>query len=191
MEKPWKVVSAFVLVFIAGAIFGGVFTAGLARRLTTGTKTSPPSRPAAQAPAAGQAKTTVAAAPGQATATAARPNSITPTLMRQFTQRLKLTTEQRERIRPIVTRAGEDFVRLRQENLADTARVTERMYADVAALLTPEQRAEVETMRRQMEERVQAERQKRADAAAAEAANRANVTQSPVARPAPPKAVSP
>ena len=190
MDKPWKVVSAFVLVFMAGAIFGGVFTVGFsARRQTDGTKTSPPPRPAAKAPASTQAKTAVVSPTVQApaSATATRPSAITPTLMRQFTQRLKLTTEQRERIRPLVTRAGEDFVRLRQENLADTARVTDRMYADVAAVLSPEQRAEIENMRRQMEERLHAERQKRADAAAAEAASR-STTSSPVARPAPPKA---
>ena len=193
MEKPWKVVCAFVLVFMAGAIFGGVFTVGFsARRQSIGSKVSPPARPATAAAAAGQPKAAPATAQSQPSAGAAtaKPNPITPTLMRQFTQRLKLTAEQRERIRPIVTRAGEDFVRLRQENLADTARVTERMYVDVAALLSPEQRAEIETMQRQMEERVQAERQKRADAAAAEAASRTE-KKAPVARPAPPKAGTP
>jgi hypothetical protein len=191
MEKPWKVVCAFVLVFMAGAIFGGVFTVGFsARRQSIGTKVSPPARPATPAVSSGQPKgapTNPPSQPGVTPATA-KPNPITPTLMRQFTQRLKLTTEQRERIRPIVTRAGEDLVRLRQENLADTARVTERMYVDVAALLSPEQRTEIETMQRQMEERVQAERQKRADAA--EAASRSD-KKAPVARPAPPKAGTP
>ncbi len=193
MEKPWKVVCAFVLVFMAGAIFGGVFTVGFStRRQLSGTKATPPARPTTPAPVAGQPKAAPATPPAQSTAgtATAKSNPITPTLMRQFTQRLKLTAEQRERIRPIVTRAGEDFVRLRQENLADTARVTERMYSDVAALLTPEQRAEVATMQRQMEERVQAERQKRADAAAAEAASRPE-KKAPVARPAPPKAGTP
>jgi hypothetical protein len=194
MEKPWKVVCAFVLVFMAGAIFGGVFTVGFsARRQSIGTKVSPPARPATAAAAAGQPKAASAtpqSQPAVGAAAIAKPNPITPTLMRQFTQRLKLTAEQRERIRPIVTRAGEDFIRLRQENLADTARVTERMYVDVAALLSPEQRAESETMQRQMEERVQAERQKRADAAAAEAASRSD-KKAPVARPAPPKAGTP
>jgi hypothetical protein len=189
MDKPWKVVAAFVLVFMAGAIFGGVFTVGFsARRQTGGTKASPPPRPAAQAPASTQAKSVVISPTTQvaATPTATRPSAITPTLMRQFTQRLKLTTEQRERIRPIVTRAGEDLVRLRQENLTDTARVTDRMYVDVAAVLSAEQRAEIENMRQKMEERLHAERQKRAEAAAAEAASRATTT-SPVARPAPPR----
>ena len=191
MEKPWKVVCAFVLVFMAGAIFGGVFTVGFsARRQSIGTKVSPPAQPANPAAAAGQPKAAPATPPSQPPAgpATAKPNPITPTLMRQFTQRLKLTAEQRERIRPIVTRAGEDFIRLRQENLADTARVTERMYSDVAALLTPEQRAEIETMQRQMEERVQAERQKRAEAA--DASSRAD-KKAPVARPAPPKAGTP
>ncbi len=53
MDKPWKVVCAFVLVFMAGAIFGGVFTVGFsARRLAAVTpKASPPAKSATQAAA--------------------------------------------------------------------------------------------------------------------------------------------
>lgn len=171
MNAPWKVIAAFVGVFIAGAIFGGVFTmrASFTRRVP------PPaaqSRPLTAIPAPSQRPQV--AGPQVAVSATTPPviNPLTPTLMRQFTQKLSLTPEQRDRIRPMVARASEDYVRLRQENLADTARVAERMYADVSALLTPEQRNQLETMRQQMLERVQVEKKKRADAAAAEAANR-------------------
>lgn len=167
MERPWKIILAFVLVFIAGAVFGGVFTVGVAaRRNAVGARAS---RPAASQTSPGS----VTPARGKPVAEpVAKASTLTPTLMRQFTGRLSLSAEQKERISPIVSRASEDFVRLRQENLADTARVTERMFADVSAVLTPAQRAELEVMRRQMQERVQNERRKRAEAAAAEAPNR-------------------
>lgn len=178
METPWKVVFAFVLVFMAGAIFGGVFTVGFSARRVAGPKGTPPMRSAAQPPASvqppapGQPRPPAAGPQGQPTAAAVRPSAITPTLMRQFTQRLGLSAEQKERIRPIVGRAGEDLARLRQENLTDTARVTERMYTDVAAVLTLQQRAELENMQRQLQERIEAERKKRLEAAAAEAAHK-------------------
>jgi hypothetical protein len=101
-------------------------------------------------------------------------NPITPQLMRQFNRSLNLSADQKEKIQPIVSRAGEDFQRLREENLADVTRVNERMYADVSAVLTMEQRVELQAMRQRFEDRIQAERQKRAEAAAADAANRAN-----------------
>lgn len=174
MDAPWKVIAAFVGVFIAGAIFGGVFTmrVSVVRRPPA----PPAARPLTQIPAPTTPRPQVAG-PQVAVVASTAPvtpqvNPLTPTLMRQFTQKLNLTAEQRDRIRPVVARASEDYQRLRQENLTDTARVTERMYADVSAALTSEQRAQLETMRQQMLERVQVERKKRADAAAAEAASR-------------------
>lgn len=158
MDASWKVIAAFVGVFIAGAIFGGVFTIG-----ASGRHFSSP----AHERGGGQGRTKAGPHPMQG-----RGNPLAPRIMRQLTQRLDLTEEQRERIRPLVSRAGEDYVRIQQQNLADTARVTERMYGDVAAILTPDQRTELDRMRRQMQDRVQAERKRRAEAAAADAANR-------------------
>lgn len=189
MDVPWKVIFAFVGVFIAGAIFGGVFTIGVSARRAPGgpRQAAAADRPLAQLPPASQPKSQVAgpAAPasnpnaGMVAAPAWRSNPITPQLMNQFTRRLPaLTAEQKDSLRRILGRAGEDFHRLRQENLADVARVTERMYADVASVLTLEQRAELETMRKQLEERIQNERRKR-EAAAAEAANKVNAKEQP------------
>jgi Spy/CpxP family protein refolding chaperone len=149
MEKPWKVVFAFICVFMAGAVFGGFFTLRDTKR--------------------GEVVTTVTPPPVQTPGAAQRPPAppvpvgvqIQPAIMRQFTQRLRLTVEQREKIKPVVAHATEELQRLRRENLQDTTRVMETMYADVAASLTPEQRAELEDMKRKMQERVAAEKRKR------------------------------
>ena len=176
MDVPWKVILAFVGVFIAGAVFGGVFTVGVsARRSPPPRQPQPADRGIAQFPPVAQPKAQVAGpqAPKGATSTA-RPNPITPVLMNQFTRRLSgLTPTQKDSLRVILGRAGEDYHRLRQENLSDVARVTERMYADVSGVLTLEQRADLEKMRNQVEEKLRADRQKRAEAAAAAAAERA------------------
>jgi hypothetical protein len=152
MNRPWKVILAFVGVFIAGAVFGGFFTLRSAARVVevnrpkTGPAKAPASKPATAAPAA--------PAPAK---------GIAPQVMRQLTQRLSPTPEQQKAIRPIVSRAAEDLQRMQKEHLADTTRTTERMYADVAALLTPAQRTQLEQMRQEMLERVRKVREKRGE----------------------------
>ena len=152
MDRPWKVIVAFVGVFIAGAVFGGFFTLRSAARVAEATrpKASPAKVPAGKTPAA-------APAPAK---------GIAPQVMRQLTQRLSPTPEQQKAIRPIVSRAAEDLQRMQKEHLADTTRTTERMYADVAALLTPAQRTQLEQMRQEMLERVRKVREKRDEGAA-------------------------
>src|SRR5688572_28963634 len=193
MDVPWKVILAFVGVFIAGAIFGGVFTLGVSARRVVNMPRQPPGidRPVAQFPAVSPPKSEVAGPQAPKLGISpTRTNPITPVLMSQFTRKLSgLTAPQKESLRTIVGRAGEDFHRLRQENLADVTRVTERMYADVSGVLTMEQRGDLEKMRKQLEERLeerfQAERRKRAEQQAAEAANRAAQTPAAKTRPAP------
>ena len=150
MDRPWKVILAFVGVFIAGAVFGGFFTLRSVDRVVDAArgKGSPAKAPATKpAPAA-------PAAPAPA-------KGIAPQVMRQLTQRLSPTPEQQKAIRPIVSRAAEDLQRMQREHLADTTRTTERMYADVSALLTPAQRTQLEQMRQEMLERVRKVREKR------------------------------
>ena len=158
MDRPWKVILAFVGVFIAGAVFGGFFTLRSAARVAEVTRPkttpakAPANKPAPGAPAAGK--------------------GIAPQVMRQLTQRLSPTPEQQKAIRPIVSRAAEDLQRMQKEHLADTTRTTERMYSDVAALLTPAQRTQLEQMRQEMLERVRKVREKR-DETPAEGAGKA------------------
>lgn len=164
MDKPWKVIFAFVGVFIAGAVFGGFFTLRSAGKWGAGDRPRPVPK---AAPVAGQA--------GKA---APPPGRIYPQVMRQFTQRLKPTPEQQKSIEPIVSRAAEDLQRMQREHLTDTTRTTERMYADVASILTPVQRTKLEQMREEMHERVRKEKEKRGEAPPA-----ADVMAKPGARP--------
>jgi hypothetical protein len=200
VDKPWKVIAAFVAVFMAGAVFGGLFTLrAFNKRFADWRATE---RQAAVSPVVVPPPTTVAAKAGATPPPAAAPAKATiqPALMQQFTKRLKLTPAQRDRIRPIVGRASEDMQRLRQENesdrqrnLADTVRLTERMYADVAALLSPDQREELETMRQQMQERADMERKRRTEISTAieaamkaeRAANQASENESKASAPTP------
>ena len=200
MDKPWKVIVAFVGVFIAGAVFGGFFTLrASARRMAEHRQPErelrlpvPPPQPQAQPPAPKAAQ---------------GPQGRAPVVMRQINQRLNLTSAQREKIRPLIERATEDLQRLRQanerfrqQNFADTTRITQRMYSDIAGILSPEQRSELDSMRKQMQDRMEQDRKRRADIAAQIAAqaaeggrsggpNRHRTTQVPVeetrAEPAP------
>ncbi len=189
MDKPWKVISAFIGVFAAGAVFGGFLTlrsAGKRWEKESQLQKQLFEAKAAAAVAAVQASQAAPTSPGGASATAgahpanAQPapvtgrNAISASLMRQFAGRLKLSNEQREKMRPILARWGEDFQHLRQENerqqqqyLADSVRLSERMYREVGDLLTAEQRGELEKMRRETQERAERERQRRLEAAAA------------------------
>ena len=175
MEKPWKVVAAFVAVFIAGAVFGGLFTLRASgKRLADWRANDKPGKvpaPATAPIAAGPTAATSAGSPPAANIAAARvPVPIQPAIMQQLIRQLKLTAAQKEKVRPIVSRASEDLQRLRQDNdterqrnIADTVRVTDRMYSDVAALLPPEQRVELESMRTQMQHRVEKDRRRRVE----------------------------
>ena len=167
MDKPWKVIFAFVGVFMAGAIFGGLFT-----MRASGKRLAPePGRP--DMVVEGKAPNRppgIPPAPGTQPRPPVNPNTgmgrIAPALMRSFTQRLNPTAEQRERIRPLVNRAAEDLNRLQREHFQDTGRVSERLYTDVSAVLTVEQRTKLEKMREETQERVRREREKRGDTTA-------------------------
>jgi Spy/CpxP family protein refolding chaperone len=167
MDRPWKAIFAFVGVFIAGAVFGGFFTLRSAGKWGAGDRPRPVPAPKA------------AAVAGQAGKDAPPPGRIFPQVMRQFTQRLNPTPEQQKAIKPIVSRAAEDLQRMQREHLTDTTRTTERMYADVASILTPAQRTKLEQMREEMHERVRREKEKRGEVTPA-----ADVMAKPGARPA-------
>ena len=206
MDKPWKVVFAFVGVFIAGAVFGGFFT--LRTSVRRGNAESEAARLAQSNPAAVQSGAAQPADTGRPVQPQVQPGPILPlppgpnagpprggisvALMRQFAQRLSLTNDQREKVRPILGRWGEDFQHLRQENdrqqqqyLGDSVRLSERMFGDIAAILAPEQRTELDKMRRESEERVERERQKRLELnkAANKAANKVADPLRPLVRP--------
>jgi hypothetical protein len=153
MDKPWKVISAFVGVFIAGAVFGAFFTFRSADKWLAAERTRPAPPPHAKAATPG-GKT------GQPPALATR---AAQQVMRQLIQRLSPTPEQQKVIRPIVSRATEDLQRMQREHLADVTRTTERMYADLAPILTQEQRVKLQQMREEMLDRSRRELEKRGE----------------------------
>jgi len=184
MDKPWKVIFAFVGVFVAGAIFGGVFTLGVGRKPRTEDRVK---RPVATTPVAKTSPATTTPRKGSEAKIAGAKGIIQPTIMRQLTQRLGLTAEQKDRVRPIVTRAAEDMARLGREHLTDTARVMDRMNEDISALLSPEQRLQLEKMKQERLERVRKERVKLGGTSesAIEGANRSRAVRPAGTPPAP------
>ncbi len=172
MDKPWKVILAFVGVFMSGAIFGGLFTLrASAKRFaselessrasvpapTVAVKEAPVTPPATQPPAT---TTTQAAAQPVAKAAPTSQDRVVTIQMRQLVQRLNPTSEQQKMMRTIVGRMNDDFRRLERELWQDTTRVTERMYEDLGTILTPEQRTLLEKMRQEMLEKVRAAKEK-------------------------------
>lgn len=201
MDKPWKVISAFVGVFVAGAVFGGFFTLrGTSKRLAIEhanvpkpspalvvTETKQPATPAAAEAAKGSSQAAAQSSP-------TRQDRIVPAVMNQMTKRLNPTAEQRKKILPLIARATEDIQRLTREHWQDTTRVTERMYEDIAALLTPDQQVQLENMRQEAMERVRKAREKQRDEAQAKSnAARANPpgAGNPVRKPATPEGANP
>lgn len=168
MDKPWKVVFAFVAVFTAGAVAGGMFGA---RRVAKRFRAEPAPVVLAPVPApqAVPAAVVTAEKPGVA-ATPKESRPLPPMIpgpqLRQWAQRFNLTAEQQRAIRPIIARANEEYAKLRTE----TTKVTEGMYADISAILDDEQRADLEEAKKKLQERFEQERRRRIQALAAEAA---------------------
>ena len=63
---------------------------------------------------------------------------------RKMGEQMELTAEQREKIRPLVVRAAQD----RQAALKQAQMFNDRLVEDVEALLTPEQRAKFQELRK-------------------------------------------
>ena len=176
MESPWKVIAAFVGVFVAGSVFGGLLALRfsdrdvspaslppLAMSPPTQGQTPPPPQPATQPPS--QSK-----GPGL------RPNAVpaqlqlppgmavqAPQLMRRYVERLDLTAEQKERITPLIQRAAADLRRQQQTNFRETGIIFQHLQEDLAKELTPDQRTRLEEMaerQRLLIERQQQEKQR-------------------------------
>ncbi|MEO5961736.1 MAG: hypothetical protein ABIR80_21695 [Opitutaceae bacterium] len=163
MEKTWKVVLAFVGVFVAGSVTGGLFTFRVAKKMEERPPvvvSVTPTPPIEQAPVQAPAPTAPAPAPNVTQATpppmapAMAPPQFGPQLMRRFTEQLNLSREQKMKIRPIATRTEEELRRIRRETQHNTELVIERMQDQVAALLTPEQRGRFDELVFQARDRV-------------------------------------
>jgi Spy/CpxP family protein refolding chaperone len=78
-----------------------------------------------------------------------------PNRIKMLAERLDLTPDQVEKLRPIMRRDGDDLTRIRSTSISDTRRILERMEHDIAEVLTPEQRTKFEQMNREQHERMQ------------------------------------
>jgi hypothetical protein len=141
MEKPWKVILAFIGVFVAGATFGGLLALRLARQLA-----SQPARwagPGMTPPPAG--------APGLRSP-GGPPNPPMPQavqsaqLMRRVTSQIGLTKPQRERVMPIIERAVQDFWRQHQGYNRENGFLLQRLKQDIGRELTPEQQVKLDEL---------------------------------------------
>jgi hypothetical protein len=184
MEKPWKVIAAFGGVFIAGSIFGGLLALRFSDRESSPVLAplaiSPPAQTQAQTSALGQAP-----APSQSPAPlpslppkgpGVRVNAVSaqlqlppgmavqaPQLMRRYVERLDLTSEQKERITPLIQRATADLRRQQQTNFRETGIIFQHLQEDLAKELTPAQRTRLDEMterQRLLIERQQFEKQR-------------------------------
>jgi Spy/CpxP family protein refolding chaperone len=132
MEKTWQVIAAFVGIFIAGFVTGGLLTMRIGKLLA-------PVRPMANGNGNGGNFVVDQFAPAQ---------------LQMLAQQLELTQEQRETLRPIVLRTGETLRRLRQDTQRETRDILERMHNAIAAVLTPEQLTKFEEIRRRQQQRI-------------------------------------
>ncbi len=69
-----------------------------------------------------------------------------------LTDRLGLTPEQMERLRPILRRDMEDLNRIRSQSMTETRRIIDRMEKDIAQQLTPAQKEEYEKIKQKTAE---------------------------------------
>lgn len=131
MQTPWKVILAFAGVFAAGGVCGGF----VALRVDKAVR-----------PPAGRTQVW---------------QSYWSQTLKRLHDNLALTEEQTRQIRPIVERSQEQVAGLRKENFLAVGRAMERMHTEIAELLTPEQKAKFEDMRRKLRERLERERAER------------------------------
>ena len=123
MNQPWKVIFAFVAVFIAGSVFGGFFALRIRQQVVPRGGAEPVLLPPQNLPAI--------------------------PLLRRFAERLELTDEQREKLRPIVLKAENELNRVREDSMRGSQSILQRVQQEFRAELTPRQRRQLD----QMEER--------------------------------------
>jgi hypothetical protein len=93
------------------------------------------------------------------------PEEWAPKAMKRIVERLELTPEQQDRIRPVVRSHMEELNRVRNHSMAQTQAVVEEMQREISDELTPEQRVKYAQMNRELREarerREREEREKR------------------------------
>jgi uncharacterized membrane protein len=73
--------------------------------------------------------------------------------LKRLAERLELSAEQQEQLKPIVKRNMDELRKLRTYSMTETKTVFERMEREISEKLTPEQRAKYDQMNKEMRER--------------------------------------
>jgi len=81
------------------------------------------------------------------------PEQWAPIHLKHLAERLDLTPEQQDQLRPIVRRNMEELNRLRTYSMAETKSAFERMEREIAEKLTPDQKTKLEQMNKEFRER--------------------------------------
>lgn len=93
------------------------------------------------------------------------PEEWAPKTLKRLVERLELTPEQQDQIRPIVRRNMEELNAIRNHSMGKTQIVVEAMQKEISEKLTPEQRIKYEQLNRELREareaRDKVEREKR------------------------------
>ena len=145
MDKPWKVIIAFLGVFVAGAVFGGFFSLGVGRRIWEIEAPAIAASKAPQPPVKQQAADGTKDRERKAPLTV--PQSVqSAQMMRRITNQLNLTAEQRASVTPIIQHALQDIWRQQQNLYRETTYLTQRMKEDIARELTPEQHKQLDDL---------------------------------------------
>ncbi len=158
MDKPWKVIFAFVGVFIAGSVFGGLLTMRVGGRILWNRGVF-----AQNDPHNPNAHPGVNGSPQQPPGNEGPRRNFMPLqatqVMRRYANKLDLTADQKEKINPIIVRATEDLRRQQQTSMRETSVVLERLNADMRSLLTPDQIVRLDKMEQETKDTIQKQRQ--------------------------------
>lgn len=91
----------------------------------------------------------------------AAPERWGPERLRSLEKRLDLTEAQKKQLEPIIRRDTEELGKLRQSGFTEARRILQRMDADIAAVLTPEQRVKFEQFNAEVRERMKRANERR------------------------------
>jgi hypothetical protein len=80
------------------------------------------------------------------------PEEWAPKTLKRISERLELTPEQQDQIRPIVRRSMEELNTVRNHSMAKTQTVVEGMQREISEKLTPEQRTKYDQFNRELRE---------------------------------------
>jgi len=136
MNKRWAVVLAFCGVFVAGAVVGGlVAKRGSARPPLAKQRDVPPSTPASE--------------------------RFSAAIMKRYTARLDLDEGQRESLKAIVSASAAELRELHSHSFYETVAIGDRMNAQVATLLRPDQYERFEKLKEAVRNYWERERERR------------------------------